>query len=45
VIVPPALQDQALHQRFAGALFAETGSDLRGRQFRPFYVADLIGLR
>ncbi|WP_067693313.1 pyridoxamine 5'-phosphate oxidase family protein [Nocardia jejuensis] len=35
------LQDPALHQRFADALFAETGLDLRGREFRPFYVADL----
>lgn len=45
MIVPPALQDEALHQRFADALFAETWFDLRGRRFRPFYVADLIGPR
>jgi hypothetical protein len=36
-------QDEALHQRFADALYAETGFDLRGREFRPFYVADLTG--
>jgi hypothetical protein len=36
-------QDPALHQRFAEALYAESGFDLRGREFRPFYVADLTG--
>ena len=36
-------QDPALHQRFAEALYAETGFDLRGREFHPFYVADLTG--
>ena len=36
-------QDDALHQRFAEALYAQTGFDLRGREFRPFYVADLTG--
>jgi len=34
-------QDTALHQRFADALFAESGFDLRGQEFDPFYVADL----
>lgn len=37
------LQDDDLHQRFATALFEETGMDLRGRVFDPFYVADLTG--
>lgn len=37
------LQDPALHQRFAEALFEETGFDLRGRKFEPFYVADITG--
>lgn len=33
--------DAALHQRFAQALFERTGLDLRGRDFDPFYVADI----
>jgi nitroimidazol reductase NimA-like FMN-containing flavoprotein (pyridoxamine 5'-phosphate oxidase superfamily) len=37
------LQDQALHQRFAQDLFDQTGFDLRGEQFDPFYVAELTG--
>jgi Pyridoxamine 5'-phosphate oxidase len=37
------LQDPALHQRFAEALFAETGFDIRGQRFDHFYVADLTG--
>ncbi|QLY28646.1 pyridoxamine 5'-phosphate oxidase family protein [Nocardia huaxiensis] len=37
------VQDVALHQRFAEALFEETGFDLRGREFRPFYGADITG--
>jgi hypothetical protein len=37
------IQDQALHQRFATALFEETGFDLRGRRFDQFYAADLTG--
>ena len=37
------VQDKALHERFASNLFEETGFDLRGREFDPFYVADLIG--
>jgi predicted pyridoxine 5'-phosphate oxidase superfamily flavin-nucleotide-binding protein len=36
-------QDTALHERFASNLFEETGFDLRGQKFDPFYVADLIG--
>ncbi len=34
-------RDTALHQRFADALFAESGFDLRGQEFDPFYVAEL----
>lgn len=37
------VQDTALHQRFATALFEETGLDLRGQELRPFYAAELIG--
>jgi hypothetical protein len=37
------LQDGDLHHRFANDLFDETGMDLRGRVFDPFYVADLTG--
>lgn len=37
------LQDAELHQRFAAALFEDTGMDLRGQAFEPFYVADLSG--
>lgn len=37
------LQDDDLHQRFATDLFQETGMDLRGQAFDPFYVADLTG--
>lgn len=37
------LQDDDLHQRFATDLFEETGMDLRGQVFDPFYVADLTG--
>lgn len=34
-------QDDALHQRFADDVFADIGLDLRGQEFRPFYVADI----
>ena len=37
------LQDDGLHQRFATNLFEESGMDLRGQIFDPFYVADLTG--
>lgn len=37
------IQDAALHERFATALFDETGFDLRGREFDHFYAADLTG--
>lgn len=35
------VQDKALHQRFAEALFADIGLDLRGGEFDHFYEADL----
>ena len=35
------LQDQEMHRRFADALFEESGFDLRGEVFDPFYVADI----
>lgn len=35
--------DPALHQRYAEALFAETGFDLRGQKFEHFFATDLIG--
>jgi hypothetical protein len=37
------IQDTALHQRFATALFEETGLDLRGQRFDHFYAGDLVG--
>jgi len=37
------LRDPDLHQRFAADLFEETGMDLRGQAFDPFYAADLTG--
>lgn len=36
------VRDKALHQRFAEALFDETGFDLRGQEFDHFYGADII---
>jgi hypothetical protein len=33
--------DRALHERWAAALFEETGFDLRGQEFDTFYAADL----
>jgi hypothetical protein len=35
--------DKELHQRWAAALFEETGFDLRGQEFGTFYAADLTG--
>ncbi|MGH3663896.1 MAG: pyridoxamine 5'-phosphate oxidase family protein [Micromonosporaceae bacterium] len=35
------VRDKALHQRFAEALFEETGFDLRGKEFGHFYAADV----
>jgi hypothetical protein len=37
------VRDAALHQRFAEALFAETGFDLRGRTFDQFLRAEIMG--
>ncbi|WP_067820708.1 pyridoxamine 5'-phosphate oxidase family protein [Nocardia inohanensis] len=37
------VRDEALHKRFADALFEETGFDLRGQKFDPFYAAELTG--
>lgn len=37
------VDDTALHRRFADELFEESGFDLRGQEFDPFYVADLTG--
>jgi hypothetical protein len=37
------VQDEALHQRYAEALFAETGFDLRGQKFGNFFAADVVG--
>ncbi|MFI6865947.1 pyridoxamine 5'-phosphate oxidase family protein [Nocardia sp. NPDC050406] len=37
------VQDEELHQRFAEDLFEQTGFDLRGRVFKPFYMAELTG--
>jgi hypothetical protein len=37
------VQDTDLHKRFADHLFEESGFDLRGRAFDPFYVADIYG--
>lgn len=37
------VQDKAFHQRFATALFEETGLDLRGQEFSPCYAAELTG--
>jgi hypothetical protein len=37
------VHDAALHQRFAEALYAETGFDLRGQVFDHFFAAHLAG--
>lgn len=37
------VRDPDLHQRFAEALFDETGMDLRGRTFDHLYAADIRG--
>ncbi len=34
--------DTSMHQRFADALFEQTGMDLRGQDFDHFFVSDLI---
>jgi hypothetical protein len=35
--------DRALRQRFAEALYEQTGLDIRGQEFDHFYRADVIG--
>lgn len=37
------VKDDALHRRYAEALFEETGFDLRGRTFEHFFKTHLIG--
>jgi len=37
------IPDPEFHERFAEALFTETGFDIRGKKFDHFYVADLTG--
>jgi Pyridoxamine 5'-phosphate oxidase len=37
------VQDADLHARFAQHLFDESGMDLRGQKFDPFFVGDLAG--
>ena len=37
------VHDEALHARFADALYAETGFDLRGQKFDHFFAAHLVG--
>jgi hypothetical protein len=37
------VRDKALHKAFADELFEESGFDLRGQSFDPFYVADIAG--
>jgi hypothetical protein len=37
------VRDEALHQRFAEALYAEIGLDLRGETFDHFYRTDIVG--
>jgi Pyridoxamine 5'-phosphate oxidase len=37
------VQDPDLHEGFADDLFKESGFDLRGQHFDPFYVGDLTG--
>jgi hypothetical protein len=41
--VEDVVDDVALHQRYAEALFAETGFDLRGRTFEHFFKTHLVG--
>jgi hypothetical protein len=37
------VQDEAVHQRYAEALYAETGFDLRGQVFDHLFRTDLVG--
>jgi hypothetical protein len=35
------VQDKVLHERYAAALYEDTGFDIRGRDFDHFYAADV----
>jgi hypothetical protein len=37
------VRDEALHERFAEAVYAEIGLDLRGQPFDHFFRADIVG--
>ncbi|MFJ4654179.1 pyridoxamine 5'-phosphate oxidase family protein [Nocardia sp. NPDC088792] len=37
------VRDEALQQRWADALYEESGFDLRGEKFDPFYAAEITG--
>ena len=37
------VHDEALHARFADALYAQTGFDLRGQKFDHLWATDLVG--
>jgi len=37
------MPDPELHRRWAESLYEETGFDLRGEKFDPFYAADITG--
>ncbi|MHC1560943.1 pyridoxamine 5'-phosphate oxidase family protein [Actinomycetospora sp. C-140] len=37
------VRDEALHQRYAEALFQDIGLDLRGQEFPTFFRADVVG--
>ena len=37
------VRDEALHQRWAQALYDESGFDLRGERFPQFFAADIAG--
>ena len=37
------VRDEALHQRFAEAVYEDIGLDLRGQVFDLFYRADIVG--
>lgn len=37
------IRDEALHQRFAEAVYADIGLDLRGQRFDQFLRADIVG--
>jgi hypothetical protein len=37
------VHDEALHQRYADDLYAQTGFDVRGQKFDHFFAAQLVG--